>query len=266
MGQERVRPPALNALPTVVPINIYRVSPPKSASRPPLANLAPQEQYGLKPGSQGRSCRQRRFEGIGADSGSRFVAEVEHNGIMPTTSSDLLSLIEQLRSKSSPKRRSAALKLRKLGDLAAGPALLDALKNELKDPRTWETQYQMIMALGHSGTTDAIPLLEILAHEPFVERTMVLVAIGDALVRLSRSSDADAGPVLKLLSIANAGSLHDGALRAVAMLRMRFNDAETGEIIRAVDAAEVESLKFWLIAACPGWSGPDVNRFVEGCL
>jgi len=122
------------------------------------------------------------------------------------------------------------------------------------------------MALGHSGTTEAISLLEILAHEPFVGRTMVLVAIGDALVRLSRSSDADSGPVLKVLSIANVGLLHDGALRAVAMLRMRFNDAETREIIRAVDAAEVESRKFWLIAACPGWSGSEVDRFVERCL
>lgn len=179
---------------------------------------------------------------------------------------ELAPLIEQLRSKSSPKRRSAALKLRKLGIQAAGPALLDALKNELNDPRTWETQYQMIMALGHSGTPDAIPLLEILAHEPFLGRTMVLVAIGDALVRLSRSSDTDAGPVLKVLSIENAGLLHDGALRAVAMLRMRFDDADTRELIRMVDAAEVESRKFWLIAACPGWSGPDVDRFVERCL
>jgi HEAT repeat protein len=174
--------------------------------------------------------------------------------------------MEQLKSRHSPKRRSAALKLRKLGNPAAGLALLDALAKELNDPRTWETQYQMIMALGHSGVIEAIPLLDILAHERFPGRTMVLVAIGDALVRLGRSSDADAGPVLKVLSIANDGLLHDGALRAVAMLRMRFNEAETADIIRVVHAAEVESRKFWLIAACPGWSGVEVDRFVERCL
>jgi HEAT repeat protein len=180
--------------------------------------------------------------------------------------SELTPLIEQLKSRHSPKRRSAALRLRKLGNPAAGPALLDALATELNDPRTWETQYQMVMALGHSGTTEAIPLLDILAHEKFPGRTMLLVAIGDALVRLSRSSDADAGPVLKVLSIANDGSLYDGALRAVAMLRMRFNEAETAEIIRAVDAAGDERRRFWLIAACPGWSGVEVDRFVERCL
>ena|ERR1035437_399714 len=90
--------------------------------------------------------------------------------------------------------------------------------------------------------------------------------LGDAFVRLSRTSDADAGPLLKVLSINNDGTLHDGALRAVAMLRMRFNDAETRDIIRTVDASGSESRKFWLIAACPGWTGPEVDHFVERCL
>jgi hypothetical protein len=183
---------------------------------------------------------------------------------MPT--SELTPLIEQLKSRNSPKRRSAALKLRKLENPAAGPALLSTLMNELKDPRTWETQYQMIMALGHSGYTEAIPLLQILAHEKFAGRTMVLVAIGDALVRLTRTSDTDATPVLNVLAIGNDGLLHDGALRAVAMLRMRFNEVETRDVIRAVDLAESESRKFWLIAACPGWTGPEVDRFIEQCL
>jgi len=185
---------------------------------------------------------------------------------MEMHTSELTSLIEQLGNKNSAKRRSAALKLRKLGNPAAGPALLDALKNELNDPRTWETQYQMIMALGNSGHTEAIPLIDILVHEKFYGRTMVLVAVGDAFVRLSRTSDVDAAPLLKILSIDNYGALHDGALRAVAMLRMRFSAVETNDIIRAVDSSGIESRKFWLIAACPGWIGSDVDHFVEQCL
>ncbi|WP_305815346.1 HEAT repeat domain-containing protein [Photobacterium leiognathi] len=73
---------------------------------------------------------------------------------MSTT--DIQPLIEQLNNKASAKRRSAAKKLRKLKNKDAGPALLEALKNELKDKRTWETQYQMIMALGESGHTDGL--------------------------------------------------------------------------------------------------------------
>src|SRR3984957_6504454 len=61
-----------------------------------------------------------------------------------TSMSELEILMSQLQSPHSPKRRSAAKKLRKLGDPVAGPVLLEALKRELPDIRTWETQYQMI--------------------------------------------------------------------------------------------------------------------------
>jgi hypothetical protein len=81
----------------------------------------------------------------------------------------------------------------------------------------------------------------------------------------------DARPVLKILSIENDRLLQDGALRAVAMLHMRFNEAETNAIIHHIeeqgDVEEQgrEARKFWLIAACPGWSGHAVERFIEKC-
>ena len=56
------------------------------------------------------------------------------------SATDIQPLIEQLNNKASAKRRSAAKKLRNLQSKDAGPALLEALKNELKDKRTWETQ------------------------------------------------------------------------------------------------------------------------------
>jgi HEAT repeat protein len=65
---------------------------------------------------------------------------------------ELAVLIAQLQDKNSAKRRSAARLIRKRGDESAGPALLEALKIELEDSRTWETQYQMIMAIGHCRT------------------------------------------------------------------------------------------------------------------
>jgi HEAT repeat protein len=54
----------------------------------------------------------------------------------------------QLSDRASAKRRSAAKRLGKLADETAGPALLHALQREIGDRRTWETQYEMIMALG----------------------------------------------------------------------------------------------------------------------
>lgn len=177
----------------------------------------------------------------------------------------LKALTDLLQNEQSAKRRSAARNLRKLGDPAAGPALLLALEKEINDPRTWETQYQMIMALGYCRHTNAVPLLRRLAHEKF-EATIVLVAVGDAYVRTCRSSDEDPTPLFEILEVPNDYLLYDGALRAVAMLRMRFDWATTAEIIAKVSAMANESLRFWLVAACPGWSGPDVDRFIRECL
>ena len=105
---------------------------------------------------------------------------------MPQANHDIQTLIEQLQHKSSAKRRAAAKKLRKLKAKEAGPALLAALKNELKDKRTWETQYQMIMALGESGYTESLEFLIQLAGQEF-EATMVYVAIGDSIIRLQNT-------------------------------------------------------------------------------
>jgi HEAT repeat protein len=135
--------------------------------------------------------------------------------------SEVEAIIGQLRNPHSPKRRAAAKKLRKIGDPAAGHALLEALQRELPDPRTWETQYQMIMALGHCGYREACPLLQMLAYEKF-EATMVLVAVGDAFVRLRRNSDTDPTPLFEMFAVKNDESLLDGALRAMAMLHMSF--------------------------------------------
>ncbi|MEU8670022.1 HEAT repeat domain-containing protein [Streptomyces anulatus] len=72
---------------------------------------------------------------------------------------DVVEAISQLQDRSSAKRRSAAKRLRRLGDPSAGPALLEALKNEVRDSRTWETQYQMTMALGTCGSPSDLSYL-----------------------------------------------------------------------------------------------------------
>ena len=56
-----------------------------------------------------------------------------------TVEADIEAICPQLQDKHSAKRRSAALKLRKLESREAGPALLKALEKELEDKRTWET-------------------------------------------------------------------------------------------------------------------------------
>ncbi len=173
-------------------------------------------------------------------------------------------VLTQLGDKKSPKRRSAAKKLRKLRDVDAGPSLLAALETELKDMRTWETQYQLIMAIGECGYKPALPLLIELAKKDF-EATMVYVAIGDAIVRLSIENERDTTPIFKLLDTCNE-MLIDGALRAMAMLKMVPSDSHIKKIINYVSARELShSIHFWVVAAAPGWSGEKVEEYLDYC-
>src|SRR5213595_3632573 len=107
--------------------------------------------------------------------------------------------IALLSDKRSAKRRSGAKNLRRLQDPGACPELLMALEKEVLDPRTWETQYQMVMALGECGCSSALPALEQLAEQVTEGKgalePMVYTAVGDALVRLGRKHDNDPLPV-----------------------------------------------------------------------
>jgi HEAT repeat protein len=177
---------------------------------------------------------------------------------------DKQSSLELLNDKHSPKRRTGAKHLRKLKDSSAGPALLAALQKEVQDPRTWETQYQMIMALGECGYTPALPYLHELARHAF-EATMVYVAIGDATVRLEREHENDATPVLRLMETGNE-MLIDGAFRAVAMLRMKPEEEAIHKIVRYGALRQPDDgLRFWIAAAAAGWSSAEVTRFLAEC-
>ncbi len=173
-------------------------------------------------------------------------------------------LLQDLRAATSAKRRSAAKKLRKLGLPEAGPALLEALRAEVRDPRTWETQYQMVMALGECGHGESLPFLRELSKVPR-QATMVNVALGDAIVRLARTGSRDAGPILEIMK-AGDDMLADGAFRAMAMLRMVPEPKDVSLILMHVGGRSLEDgLRVWVAAAAAGWSGAESRTFLEQC-
>lgn len=95
----------------------------------------------------------------------------------------------------SARRRRGAKRLRALADPTTATEIRIALEREVLDKRTWETQYQLIMALGTTGLYDDIERLKTLALQP-CSATMVSVALGDAIVRLGRKGDNDPSPAL----------------------------------------------------------------------
>lgn len=171
------------------------------------------------------------------------------------------ALIEQLGDARSGKRRAAAKKLRAAGDPSAATALVAALEKEVNDRRTWETQYQMIMALAASRpSAEAVSLLErvlALDIEP-----MVYLAAGDALVRVNNGADAAVLAALRSGSLPRA----EGAIRALAMMRTVPTEATTHAIIGYANEPARRQVRFWVAAAAAGWPKASVRPFLEQCL
>ena len=172
--------------------------------------------------------------------------------------------VELLEHRTSVKRRQGAKRLRVLADPDSADAIRLALEREVLDPRTWETQYQVIMALGATGTRDDVPLLRRLVGEKR-DAEAVNTALGDAIVRLDRDHREDVTPVLWCWDQSVDG-LSDGALRAVAMLRLRFPAEALNALLDRVDGEpEASHLRFWPAVAAAGWTGPRVEAFLQAC-
>lgn len=173
---------------------------------------------------------------------------------------NLAEALEQSKDRSSAKRRTAARWVRMNPDPAACSSLQAALEVELADKRTWETQYQMIMALSACNCKHALPLIESIlsrALEP-----MVHLAAGDAVVRIT---NGDSNTLLRLLENANLFAV-EGALRAAALLRIRPSPAVVRKLIAFARKTDSEGIRFWMAAAGAGWNGEEVERFLRECL
>jgi hypothetical protein len=185
---------------------------------------------------------------------------------------EAIALLHHPRSK---KRESGAKRLRKFADPRAGAALLAALEKEVLDSRTWSAQCHMILALGFCEYRPALPFLWKLARRE-TEHTTLYSALGDAIVRIGPESDHDMAPVFEAIGTRRF-QLIDGALRAMAMLRMVPTDAEIVELIRIAELPEaVEALRGypndptglrkWVAAAAAGWPQELVRDFLERCV
>jgi hypothetical protein len=187
-----------------------------------------------------------------------------HSRVEDPVPLNLHEAIDLLTNSTSAKRRQGAKRLRTLADPNAAPSIRTALATEVLDPRTWETQYQLVMALAMTGDQTDVPLLKSVASQ---ERkpTMVNVALGDALVRLGGwSSGTDT--TLDWCLEQPISALDDGALRAVAMLRLALDATTIERILNHVRQEDPHSgSRFWPAVAAAGWSGDSVHTFLRTC-
>ena len=189
------------------------------------------------------------------------------------TTEEITQITSDLQNSKSEKRRSAAKKIGKNQLIQLDHELYNAYIKERGDKRTWETQTEMILALGKVGYKNALPDIKIIVdkNEP---HDMITIAATRTYVRLKRKDLSDVEPVIDLLQFGNLSVLN-GAMDILTFDNMSPSEENIKKIISIMDSKKEKDIAIRglgdpresLISAMRNWkdlsSQNYLNRFVE---
>lgn len=184
-------------------------------------------------------------------------------------------IIQRLSSKKSADRLSAAKRISKENIAAVGEELFSAYIKETNDKRTWETQSEMVKALGCIGYKPALGHIEKIVREN-IPHDMITMNATTAFVQLKRKNIYDAQPVLELLTFGRI-SVITGAFRALSNDKMLPPKNEIEEILeiswdinkhkdRIGQEFGLIDPRMYVAAACAGWDSTLTVGFLNHCI
>lgn len=182
---------------------------------------------------------------------------------------------EKLNSKKSTDRRRGAKEIGKLKLSEFGEELFHKYLIERLDKRTWETQCEMIKALGIINFRKAINEIELIVRTNIPHDTITSVA-ATTFVQLKRKSINDGNPVLEVLDFGSVSVIH-GALLALAIDQMKPDENEIRNILslcKNIDKHKdrigqefglIDSRQY-LAIACANWDIELTRDFLNHCI
>lgn len=189
---------------------------------------------------------------------------------------DINDIKIRLFSKKSEERRSAAKKINKYLIKDLEEDLYQAYIKERKDIRTWETQCEMIKALGKLNNKAIVPeLIKIIDANK--NDDLITNVASCAYVRITQSEKNDMSSIISLLKGGNLSVL-TGAASALAFDEMIPEKMQAQEIIRIMLNREAEITELCgqgsidpralILSSIIKWDKTDplVKKFVERCL
>jgi hypothetical protein len=178
----------------------------------------------------------------------------------------------KLHSTKSSDRKRAAKEIGKLKLSDFADDLYQAYLKETKDKRTWETQVEMILALGLLDYENALTEIDkiIKANNP---HDMITYAAAQTYVRLKRKSLSDASPVLELLRFGGL-SIVSGCLNPLGYDKMHPDENQIKQLIKlSWDLHKHKDCepgygdpRYGIAAACAGWDRQLTKEFLEHCI
>lgn len=181
----------------------------------------------------------------------------------------------KLHSTKSADRKRAAKEIGKLKLTDLADDLYQAYLKEAKDKRTWETQVEMILALGLLDYKNVLTEIEQIVRTN-VPNDMITYAAAQSYVRLKRQSITDASPTIELLQFGGLSTV-DGCLNPLGYDKMQPDEKQIKEIIKlSWDLHKHKDRlgheggycdpRYGLAAACAGWDRHLTKVFLEHCL
>jgi len=146
------------------------------------------------------------------------------------TTEEILQIENDLQDNKSAKRKNASKKIRKHKLYKLGDALYKAYIEEYNDIRTWETQEEMILALGYIDYKKSLP--EIQKRISSLDRNVAVSA--RTYVRLKRENLNDIEPILELVKSDNP-QLIGGATSVLTFDNMTPSDEDIKKLISIFD-------------------------------
>jgi hypothetical protein len=183
---------------------------------------------------------------------------------------DIDLIRKNLMDSKSATRRKAAIEIGKNKVIDLGEELLEAYVKEKRDERTWETQKEMIKAIGLINYRKAIKYIQEICEKNEPD-SMIAIIAAEAYVRLKRKSNSDVTPVFELLNYGHH-SIMQGAYNALGYDKMMASDEEIIELIKLSEKPASKVLpqfddpRYGLAAAAAGWRKELVERFLSNCL
>jgi hypothetical protein len=177
-------------------------------------------------------------------------------------------ILEKLNSTKSPDRRRAAKEIGKKINVELGDELYKKYLEEIKDKRTWETQCEMIKALGIINYKKTFEIIEKIVKEN-IPHDSITINAATAYVRLKRENKNDGKPVLELLGFGRI-SVIVGVLMALAYDKMVPDNETIEKIIKIcwdlknhkdIEVGVSDGRKY-LAIACANWN----KKLTEGIL
>jgi hypothetical protein len=178
-------------------------------------------------------------------------------------------ILEKLNSTRSPDRRRAAKEIGKKTIIELGDELYKKYIEEVKDKRTWETQCEMIKALGIINYKKAFEIIEKIVKQN-IPHDMITICAAIAYVQLKRKSLNDGIPVLELLEFGSI-SVIVGALEALARDQMVPDNNTIEKIIKICwdvnkhkdMVAGISDGRKYLAIACANWDKKLTERILN---